>query len=247
MKIINYDGSLAGLFTVVFDFYGEIFDIKIEAENNQLDFLEKIFIKADESKARRVEKKIRKNISEEFLRQILLNFKSKDANKDDLIARVIKLSLYYGRDYITSSHKYAIRFRENCKNYSSELHTYKGLVRFRQIQEGFLFAEIEPENNILIDLSKHFIKRLPKEKFIIYDRTSKKALISIESNTEIVDIIDLNIEETEEEKFFQDLWVKFYDTISIKERANKKLMISNMPKKYWKYLPEKNKGLLQNE
>ena len=30
MKIINYDGSLAGLFTVVFDFYGEIFDIKIE-------------------------------------------------------------------------------------------------------------------------------------------------------------------------------------------------------------------------
>lgn len=241
MKIINYDGSLAGLFTAVFDFYGEIFDIKIEVENNQLDFLEKIFIKADENKARRVEKKLRENISEEFLRQILLNFKSKDTNKDDLIARVIKLSLYYGRDYITSSHKYAIRFRENCKNYGSELHTYKGLVRFRQIQEGFLFAEIKPENNILIDLSKHFIKRLPKEKFIIYDRTKKKALISIETNTEIVDIIDLNIEETEEEKFFQDLWVKFYDTISIKERANKKLMISNMPKKYWKYLPEKNK------
>ncbi len=247
MKIINYDGSLAGLFTVVFDFYGEIFDIKIEVVNNQLDFLEKIFIKADENKARRVEKKLRENISEEFLRQILLNFKSKDTNKDDLIARVIKLSLYYGRDYITSSHKCAIRFRENCKNYSSELHTYKGLVRFRQIQECFLFAEIEPENNILIDLSKHFIKRLPKEKFIIYDRTKKKALISIDSNTEIVDIIDLNIEETEEEKFFQDLRVKFYDTISIKERANKKLMISNMPKKYWKYLPEKNKGLLQNE
>lgn len=241
MKIINYDGSLAGLFTVVFDFYGEIFDIKIEVENNQLDFLEKTFIKADENKARRVEKKLRENISEEFLRQILLNFKSKDTNKDDLIARVIKLSLYYGRDYITSSHKYAIRFRENCKNYGSELHTYKGLVRFRQIQEGFLFAEIKPENNILIDLSKHFIKRLPKEKFIIYDRTSKKALISLETNTEIVDILDLNIEETEEEKFFQDLWVKFYDTIFIKERANKKLMISNMPKKYWKYLPEKNK------
>ena len=247
MKIINYDGSLAGLFTVVFDFYGEIFDIKIEVENNQLDFLEKIFIKENEKKARRVEKKLRENISEEFLRQILLNFKSKDTNKDDLIARVIKLSLYYGRDYITSSHKYAIRFRENCKNYGSELHTYKGLMRFRQIQEGFLFAEIKPENNILIDLSKHFIKRLPKEKFIIYDRTNKKALISIESNTEIVDIIDLNIEETEEEKLFQDLWVKFYDAISIKERANKKLMISNMPKKYWKYLPEKNKGLLQNE
>lgn len=241
MKIINYDGSLAGLFTVVFDFYGEIFDIKIEVENNQLDFLEKIFIKADENKARRVEKKIRENISGEFLEQILINFKSKDINKDDLIARVIKLSLYYGRDYISSSHKYAIRFRSNFKNYSSELHTYKGLVRFRQIQEGFLFAEIKPENNILIDLSKHFMIRLPKEKFIIYDITRKKALISIETNTEIVDILDLNIEETEEEKFFQNLWIKFYDAIAIKERANKKLMISNMPKKYWKYLPEKNK------
>ena len=242
MKIINYDGSLAGLFTVVFDFYGKIFDIKIEMENDQLDFLEKIFIKTDENKARRVEKKLRENISEEFLKEISINFKSKDTNKDDLIARVIKLSLYYGRDYINSSHKYAIRFRENCKNYSSELHAYKGLLRFRQIQEGFLFAEIEAENNILEDLSKHFIKRLPKEKFIIFDKHLKQALISIESNTEIVDIIDLNIEETEEERFFQDLWVKFYDTISIKERANKKLMISNMPKKYWKYLPEKNKA-----
>lgn len=241
MKIINYDGSLAGLFTVVFDFYGEIFDIKIEVENNQLDFLEKIFIKTDENKAIRVERKLRENISEEFLKEISINFKSKDTNKDDLIARVIKLSLYYGRDYINSSHKYAIRFRENCKNYSSELHAYKGLLRFRQIQEEFLFAEIEAENNILEDLSKHFIKRLPKEKFIIFDKHLKKALISIESNTEIVDIIDLNIEETEEEKFFQDLWIKFYDTISINERSNKKLMISNMPKKYWKYLPEKNK------
>ncbi len=37
------------------------------------------------------------------------------------------------------------------------------------------------------------------------------------------------------------LWIGFYDAIAIKERKNKKLMIENMPKKYWKYLPEKNR------
>lgn len=39
---------------------------------------------------------------------------------------------------------------------------------------------------------------------------------------------------------FKDAWRGFYDAIGIDERKNKKLMQANMPKKYWKYLPEKN-------
>lgn len=241
MKYILYDGSLAGLFTVVFDFYGEIFDIKIEIEVNQLDFLEKIFIKTDMAKARRVGEAIEKNISKDFLRGIRANFKSKDIQKDDLIARMIRLSFHYGKDFLASSNKYSTRFRENVKNYGSELHAYKGLTRFREIQEGFLFAEIEAENNVLEDLTAHFLRRMPGEKFVIFDKNRRKAAISIEGDIRVVDVVDLNIEESDEEVFFRKLWIKFYDTISIKERENKKLMVSNMPKKYWKYLPEKNR------
>lgn len=80
---------------------------------------------------------------------------------------------------------------------------------------------------------------MPGEKFVIFDKNRNKAALSIEGDVKEVDVIDLNIEESDEEVFFRKLWVKFYDTIAIKERENKKLMVSNMPKKYWKYLPEK--------
>lgn len=45
--------------------------------------------------------------------------------------------------------------------------------------------------------------------------------------------------ETDEEKIFKEAWIGFYNAIGIDERKNYKLMVSNMPKKYWKYLPEK--------
>ena len=57
----------------------------------------------------------------------------------------------------------------------------------------------------------------------------------------MVEILNLDIKESKKEEFFQNLWIGFYDAIAIKERKNKKIMIENMPKKYWKYLPEKNR------
>ena len=241
MKYLLYDGTLDGLFTIIFTYYREIPEIKIEKEGQQTDFLEKVFIKTDIEKSQRVKKAIREKLGEDFYFNLIKNFKSKDPAKDDLIARIVKLSFIKGENFTNSSNKSAVRFRENAKNYGYELHHFKGFTRFREIQEGFLFAEIEAENDVLEDLSSHFLRRLPAEKFIIYDKLRKRALVSVKGEASLVDIVDLDIRESDEEKFFQDLWKGFYDAIAIKERANEKLMISNMPKKYWKYLPERQK------
>ena len=40
-----------------------------------------------------------------------------------------------------------------------------------------------------------------------------------------------------------DLWLSFYDAVAIDERKNEKLRMQNMPKKYWKHLPEMNRLL----
>ncbi|MDU2201957.1 MAG: TIGR03915 family putative DNA repair protein [Anaerococcus hydrogenalis] len=241
MKNIVYDGSFEGFMTVIFIFYKELFKIRIECENNQISFFDQTFIKTEYDKTGRVENSIKKNISKEFFYQIKIAFRSDYKNKDIIIARLIKLSFLKGENIINSTNKYAIAFNKMIKNYASEVHAFKGLLRFREIQEGFLFSEYESHNNILEDLSRHFLNRMPKEKFIIYDKNRKKAFISIYGNVEVVEILNLDIEESDQEKFFQNLWIGFYDAISIKERKNKKLMISNMPKKYWKYLPEKNR------
>ncbi|MDY3006352.1 TIGR03915 family putative DNA repair protein [Anaerococcus sp. AGMB00486] len=240
MDIIVYDGSFDGYLTVIFDYYSDLFKIKIEIECKQISFLKIKKVETKVEKSKKVEDSIKKNLSNEFFFKIKIAFKTDYKNKDTIIARLIKLAYIKGLMIINSSNKYGIAFNKMLKNYESETHDLKGLLRFREIQEEYLFAEYESHNNVLEDLSRHFLKRMPKEKFIIYDKNRRRAFISIYGNVEVVDILDLDIEESDREKFFKSLWIGFYDTIAIKERVNKKLMISNMPKKYWKYLPEKN-------
>ena len=46
------------------------------------------------------------------------------------------------------------------------------------------------------------------------------------------------IEWSDEEMEYSELWKTFHKSISIKERENKKLQQSNLPKYYWKHLVE---------
>lgn len=241
MEIVVYDNSFAGYLTAIFISYRDIFKIKIEGEKDQISFIEKKYVKTDFKKAKRVEDSIKKNISEEFFCYVKIAFRSDYKNKDTIIARLIKFAFIKGEKITKSTNKYAIAFNKIVKNYGREAHAFMGLLRFKEIQEGFLFAQYESHNDILKDLSRHFLQRMPKEKFVIYDKNRNKAFVSIYGNFEVVEILNLNIKESKKEEFFQNLWIGFYDAIAIKERKNKKLMIENMPKKYWKYLPEKNR------
>ena len=201
--------------------YKEIFKIKIESEKDQISLLDQKYIKTDFEKAKRVEDSIKKNISKEFYYDIKIAFKSDYKNKDTIIARLIKLAFIKGEKITKSTNKYAIAFNKMVKNYSREAHTFKGLLRFKEIQEGFLFAKYESHNDILEDLSRHFLQRMPKEKFVIYDKNRNKAFVSIYGNFEVVEILNLDIKESKKEEFFQNLWIGFYDAIAIKERKNK--------------------------
>ena len=45
-------------------------------------------------------------------------------------------------------------------------------------------------------------------------------------------------EQANAEDDFEQLWIKYFNTISIRERYNPKLQRSFMPKQYWKFIPE---------
>lgn len=237
---ILYDGSFDGLLTAIFEYYPKLERITIKTNDNQLGFLDDTFIKTDYLKSDRVKNGVIENFGYSIMRDFETIFKSKFNNKENIIARCVKGLYKNGLNYLNSAEEPAIEYRRIIKNYWSENHDYKGLLRFRSIQEGFLYAEFEPENDILESLVPHFKRRMPNEKFLIFDKSRKKAAITILGQTEYVEVIELTPEDSPEEEIFKEAWRKFYDAVSIKERENNKLMISNMPKKYWKYLPERN-------
>lgn len=121
-----------------------------------------------------------------------------------------------------------------------ETHKFKGFTRFKELKNNILYAEINPTNNILDNLSKHFKERLKKEYWIIKD--VNRNIISLYNKVDYIIIegseINLSLETSLNEYKIKELWKNFYNTTFIKERINERCRINFMPKKYWKYIVE---------
>lgn len=124
---------------------------------------------------------------------------------------------------------------------SHEIHKLKGFLRFQELENRVLYAQMTPENNILFDLSLHFQKRLQSEYWIIHD--VKRGLLSCYDKNHFLIVFEENFQfntknASKEEENFKMLWQIFYKTIGIKERKNERCRMNFMPKKYWKYITE---------
>ncbi len=146
------------------------------------------------------------------------------------------------------------------KYVSHECHKFKGFLRFKELENKILYAEIAPESDITFLLSKHFKERLKNEYWIIKD--TKRGIISLydKNNFYITDDKNFTLLTTKlsnKELTIEDMWKSFYNkieeikdnqsmlkeevfdkTIGIEERKNDRCRMNFMPKKYWKYIIE---------
>ena len=122
-----------------------------------------------------------------------------------------------------------------------------GFLRFRELENGTLYAEIEPDNDILDLLGPHFRVRFPQDRWLIRDLKRGKALAwdgkevrlfsEAEANGDIVkDVLKKGSAEAEEG--VRDLFRLYFKTIEIEERRNPALQDRFVPRRYRKHLPE---------
>lgn len=225
--------------TVIFELYEDIERAKFMPDDQGSLFDTKVFIPTDMEKATRVIKSLKEKFSGRFMREVIAVFLSCDINKEDILIRTIKGVFQHGYGFIFSSEKAASEFRRIRRSVLSENHSYKGLLRFKEVEGGVMLAEFAPKNDILTLIVPHFVKRLPTINFVIIDVKRGAAAMHMDGKVEFLELKSLDYTISEREKFFEEAWKDFYKTIAIDERHNEKLMISNMPKRYWRYLTEK--------
>ncbi len=120
------------------------------------------------------------------------------------------------------------------KSVSRERHKYIGFLRFQNV-EDILYAKFEPKHLVLDYLGEFFKRRYPKENFIIHDVKRKKAAIYYDGYLSIEPFDkEINIEHDE----YQKLWKAFFEAVSIKERANKRLQDHYVPHYFRKHMIE---------
>ena len=171
-----YDGSFDGLLTVIFIAYKDRKnnELRIIVKTGQLLLgLDDINVITNFSKARRVEKAICDKLSQNFLNNIQTCFLSCDKNKDIVIVHTVYKALKQGKEILNSLDEHAFYLNKLVKQVLNERHRYLGVLRFKEVKDGTMFSTIEPKNNVLPILLSHFINRMKREKFAIYDKKRK--------------------------------------------------------------------------
>jgi probable DNA metabolism protein len=239
--IYSYDGSFDGLLCCVFESYDkkEIpMDILLPGTCHTLLFEVKAII-TDEEKANRVLLSIPKKMGAlafDFVRHAFLTC---FPQKELYILLFLRLGYQHGPSIMNMlTHEVVNTLTKVVKHLHNESHLLKGFLRF-SIVNNVLVGEIEPKNYVLPLLNQHFCERYPEEQFLIYDKAHHMALLYQPYQSTIMPMDSLELPQADEtEEMFRELWRIFYDTIEIQGRHNPKCRMSQMPKRYWKYMTE---------
>ena len=125
-----------------------------------------------------------------------------------------------------------------------EAHRMKGLVRFQRAGNDHYLALIAPRFDVLPLVRRHFETRFADQAWIIYD-TSRNYGICYDRRTtrELqMDAAALHASGTlgaGDDRLSEMLWKRYYDAVNISRRHNPKLHLRQLPRRYWRYLPEK--------
>lgn len=248
----SYDGSFAGMLTTIFEIYerkSKELSIVKTGMMEALVFSENIEIVSDEAKAERVWKGLKDRVSEKMLTAIYWSFLSELKGIENIIYNLVKY-IFSTKENVESNfgNEFVLLITQTARKVGREKHRFEAFVRFELIGTDFFYSPIDPDYNVLPIIVPHFKSRYPAQDWIIYD-TKRRYGIHYDRETEKINeaIIDFSENKNEsgdfvfepEEKYYKDLWRNYFKSVNIPVRKNTKLHLKHIPKRYWKYLVEK--------
>ena len=252
MLYFLYDNTFDGLLTCVFDaFNRKEFPENIAGEDKQVPlFTESFRVITDTAKADRVLKALRKKLSKPAIEMLFISYLSELEGIEILLFRYIQKALVAEKSIETNfADSDVLELSKIYKKVGREEERIRQFVRFQKTADGLFFAVMSPMYNVLPLTARFFKTRYADQQWIIYDVKREYGLYYDLNTVETVHFEQLPVAlETgrlssdkldEYEIAFQDLWRDYLKAITIRERHNLKLQRQHMPKRFWKFLTEK--------
>ncbi len=252
MIVFHYDKTFEGLLTAVFDAYNrKTFPDKLLVTGDiEPLFIEESFtVVTDTDKSDRVYRALKKKIMPVTFNMLTAVWLSETENCDELLFRYIrktfdsKVSIEMNFTDVD-----VLQMRNLAKKVNTERHRLIEFVRFQKTADDIFFAPVSPDHNCLPLVIQHFTHRFADQKWIIYDTKRNYGFyynlktaneMTLENAGMFPDgKIDRELMAEDEQKF-QKLWKQYFKSVTIRERINLKLHRQHLPKRYWKYLTEK--------
>ena len=257
MQTYVFDNPLDGLLTAVFDsFFRKQQDVTLLTEGEQLPLFadEPHRVVTDAEKAERVWRGLEKNLSKDGLHMITISWLSEERALNqplfNFICKVFRTNVK-GLES-NASDEDVLAVRNTCRRVLHEQLRMKQFIRFQKAKDGTYLAVVSPDHNVLPLITSHFQDRFNDQPWLIYDAKRHygyyydgKTVIHVTFENEAAVPFDLSNGKmdadvlSDNDQLFQDLWRTYFKAICIKERMNPKKQLSDMPRRYWKYMTEK--------
>lgn len=258
MIVYVFDNTLDGLLTAVYDsFFLHQQPEMLLTEGEQLPLFadEPHRVVTDMEKAGRVWKGLEKHLSKEGLRMITLSWLSEErALNQPLFNFICKIFNLKVKDFERNvSDPDVLEVYNTCRRVLHEQLRMKQFIRFQKAKDGTYLGVVSPDHNVLPLIINHFRDRFNDQPWLIYDAKRHYGyyydggtVIHVTFEDEAAVPFNLTNGKldadalSENDKLFQNLWRTYFKAICIRERINPKKQLSDMPRRYWKYMTEKN-------
>ncbi|HOW39467.1 MAG TPA: TIGR03915 family putative DNA repair protein [Bacteroidales bacterium] len=253
MTLLCFDDTFDGFLTLIFESYRlKIIPDKIIGKSEEQLFLfsRPVFIPAEAEKSDRVWNKIIERTSKDNADRIYRVFMSEVPGSRMLIYEFIRLMTE--RNYNIEADftlRPVLEINKLHRKVAREADRIRMFTRFQKTAEKSYFAAFSPQYNVLPLVINHFTDRFSDQEWIIYDLKRNFGFYSDKKETSRISFTDLPVNPVNgqlyesfhdpEERSFQELWRKYYNSIKIEERSNYKLHRQMLPRRFWRYLTEK--------
>ena len=253
MVILQYDKTFDGFLSLIFEaFKNKISPARIEDFGFQEPMLwaEKISISTRSENANRVWNALKNKLTERGYNAVYRIQLSGMPDAEMVLFRFLQ-KVFASPVNIEENYADAdvLMIKKMDKQVCQEAQRMSQFIRFQKTADGIYYASVDPQFNVIPLIIKHFETRYADQQWIIYD---SKRCYGFYYNLEETVLIKLTSDKVnplngkvnndilaEEELHFQQMWKQYFKSTCIEERKNQRLQMQHMPKRYWKYLTEK--------
>ena len=257
MIVYIFDGTMDGLLTAVFDAFAmheQPETLLTEGEALPLFCERTQTVHTDEEKARRVWTGLEKKLSREAMKLIsvswLSELKELNGHLFRYICKVFTAGKGIERHFADPD---VLAVTNIARKVLHEQLRMKQFIRFQKAKDGTYLGVVSPDHNVLPLIIDHFQDRFNDQPWLIYDAKRHygfnydgKTVIRITFEDEAAVPFNLangKLDESvlsSDDQLLQDLWRTYFKAICIRERMNPRKQLNDMPRRYWKYMTEKN-------
>ena len=243
-----------GVLTAVFDAYAlRQQPEELVGEGSVLPlFCEEVHsVQTADDKAQRVWRGLEKKLSKEALRMLTVAWLSESEELYTPMFHYI-YKVFKGTNERNFSDPDVLYVTNTARRVAHEQLRMKQFMRFQKAKDGTYLGVVSPDNDVLPLVIGHFQDRFNDQLFLIFDARRKYGYyydktavtrVTFEDETTIPFSLDdgkLNDDLlSENDQLFQDLWRTYFKAICIRERMNPRKQLNDMPRRYWKYMTEK--------